>query len=345
MLDLTARVAFKQKVLQMLETRTVAMRKLERSLRTKISCLDFEGCKILLINYFAAHGDACYPIFISICHERAMWKTIALKFAIDLEEEWNENQLKNAISKNQDNLFSVGYMEKTGIINGLTKVVVDRIFDQFIKLFFEFGYHIDATDFSGHTALHHAIKFKFSTTVKLLVEMGADLSIRAVVSSWVRVKLPAIYHALYALDEKVAGMLLMHCDESCMEMDLGKIDDNFVYLPQNIPSAVTKCLQEINQLTPLNFLLIILIIKSYGNPNVNSQILSELINTGKGVSALFHGHTINITIPESLLDFAAKTQASTRIAQPEVCKHRFVLQLIEILYNIPRYSIQDGTAV
>ena len=330
----------------MLDTRSVAMRKFERSLRTKISCLDFEGCRMLLINDFATDGDACFPIFISICHEKAIWKTIALKFGIDLEEEWNENQLKNAFSKNQDNLFSVGYMEKTGIVNGLTKVVVDRIFDQFIKLFFEYGYYIDATDFSGQTALHHAIKFRFSTTAKLLVELGADPSTRAVVSSWIRVKLPAIYHALYTLDENVTSMLLMHCDESCMEMELGKIDDEFVYLPQNIPTAVAKCLQEIHQLTPLNFLLIILIIKSYGNPNVNSQILSELINTGRGVSALFHEHgTFNFTIPEPLLEFAAKTRASTRTAQPEVCKHRFVSQLIDMLYNIPRYSIQDGTAV
>ena len=316
----------------MVMMKSEGMRTFERTLRAKISSLDFEGCHTLLESDFAVRGDELSPIFISICHEKAIWKTVALKFDVDLEEEgWNEDELSKVISTKEDNLLSAGYMKKTGIANGLAKVAVERIFEQFIRLFMDYGYKIDATDFSGHTALHHAIKYGFRSTVKLLIESGADLSIRAVVASWIRVKLPAIYHSLYALDEEATRIVLKHCDEGNIKMELEKIDE-FVYLPKNIPETITKYLQKLNELTPLNFLLIILIIKTYGNPNINSHLLGEMVNIGKNLSVLFHRCQIHLKAPEPLLNFY--TNALTSMSQHGFCKDKFFSQLISSLYNV-----------
>ena len=317
----------------MLKMRSGSVGTFERQLRAKISRLDFEGCKTLLKNDFAVHGDVFSPILIGICHEKALWKTLALKFDIDIEENWSEKELKKAISLKDENLLNTGCMSKAGIKDGLAKVVVDRIFDQFMELFVEYGYHIDAMDFSSQTALHHAIRYGFSSMVRLLIELGADVNIKALISSWIRVKLPAFYHSLYTLDTKVTSAFLISCDNASLSMKLGNIED-FVYLPKNVPESIVKCLQKIDEVTPLSFLLIILIIKSYGNPNIDSQRLSEMVNIGESFTALLQRYQIHFKTPEPLLDFYANSMAFAKMSHHGYCKDKFCLQLVNSLFNV-----------
>ena len=304
----------------------------ERALRTQITNLYFVGCKNLLMNDGAEHCNVLLPIFICICHEKAIWKTIASKLGIDLEAKWGEYELRELIERREKQL-DANYIKNTGIANDLVKVAVDNIFDRFVMLFVAYGYDVDVTDFSGHTALHYAIRYGFYSTAEVLIKSGADLSKPATIASWIQVKLPALYHSLYSLDEKMTKILLTHSKGKWMEMDLEKIDD-FVYLPKKTPETIKRCLQNLTELNPINFLLIVLIIKSYGNPNIDSQSLVEMINVGKSLSGLLIDFQSHLVMPKPLHHFYITALASMKNSQLGVCKDKFFFQLIDSLFNI-----------
>lgn len=304
----------------------------------RIANLDYEGCRKLLLDDCGKHENKLYPLFICICREKVTWRAIATKLGIDLEVEWKEDEFSQIIATKDKELCSI-YMKKEGIVNGLKKVAVEGIFELFVLLFIEFGFVLDVADFTGHTALHHAIKFGFKSIAKLLIQSGASLEMKAPVASWIKARLPTLYHSLYFLDVEMTRLVLMHCDSEKHQFIVEDITQ-FVYLPKKLPETIEQCLQKLAEINPFNFLLIIMIIRSYGNPNITPQMLTEIINIGKDFKSLFLQLQLKHAVPEPLIDFHRNASASPKSSQNGFCKDRFFFQLIDSLYDV-QCDIED----
>lgn len=309
----------------------------ERSIRACIGNLSVENCRKLLDHGFEEHGNREAPVFIYICHEKAIWKSTAAKLGIDLEAKWNEEELTDLMeTKEQD--YRCSGIKESCTANGLKKIIVDGVLEQFALLFVEFGYDIDACDFSGKTALHLAVKHGFMSTAKLLVKSGASLSRTSPIASWIRTQLPALYHSLYTLDVEMTQMVMAQSvvTRSDLEKHSVSVDgmEKFAYLPKKIPERIRQHLQAITKVNPRNFLLITLVIKAYDNPNINSKMLAEMVEVGRCFARLFNRMNLDHVAPRPLVGFQQSSLASMNNLLNESRMDRFFPQLINSLYDV-----------
>ena len=249
-----------------------------RSLRAAIADLDFAKCKNILVNE-SKFADNNFPIFVYICQQKVIWKSACEHVNIDMDSKWSKESLRDHLCHQQNGKHFLDYSTKESC---LQKILVDGIFEQFILLFVEFGYNVNATDISGLAAMHYAIKHGLRLTTEILIDSGASLLKEAKIASWIHTKLPALYHCLYTLDIEMLKVILKNSTNCACDIPKLKHIDQFVFLPARLPLPIQDCIRMLDHINPLSFLLIVYAVKSYSNQSSEARMIkavNEIMNT------------------------------------------------------------------
>ena len=298
-------------------------------IKQAVSGLDYIRCTDILSNRSHVRsnvGENNFPIFVYICQQKVIWKSACEHVNIDMDSKWSKESLRDHLCHQQNGKHC------------LQKILVDGIFEQFILLFVEFGYNVNATDISGLAAIHYAIKHGLRLTTEILIDSGASLSKEAKISSWIHTKLPALYHCLYTLDVEMTKLVLEKSDIKILKYhQLDKRIDDCLYLPKNIPVLVQACLMEIDKFNPLSFVLIIIVMKSYSNSSLNTEVIETMISTCRLMGSVLLPSIDEVgecLCPDSLLEFYRTSLEEVKRSGIGACQEIFFFRLIKVLFHL-----------
>ena len=305
----------------------------EQSLRSGISSLDHQRCKVLLENS-KDESKEVFPIFVFICQEKALWKTVCSKLGIDLREKWTNEDFRATASEKFSKLNQKDrayFTNRPDILPKLEKIAVEEIFENFVSLFASFGYNLNETDFNGLTALHHAIKHAFLHMADILIKYGADVAKEARIASWIRIKMPALYHSLYYHDFEMTRLIL-HSSKDILHIPINSMD-NFVYLPKNVPAPVLACLNCIQEINPVIFMMVITMIQSHSNPNCTTEMLEKFVDLASTCRNVFTEVDIcEFPIPDCIREFHQNCLLS--LNKKGVFQGKFFFQVTSALFDM-----------
>ena len=305
----------------------------EQSLRNEVKNLDHRRCKVLLENSKDVSKEG-FPIFVFICQEKALWKTVCSTLGIDLREKWTKEDFRATASEKFSKLNQKDrsyFTNRPDILSKLEKVAVEEIFENFVSLFVSFGYDLNETDFNGLTALHHAIKYAFLHMADTLIKYGADVAKEARIASWVRIKMPALYHSLYYHDFEMTRIIL-NSSKDVLHIPIDSMDD-FVYLPKSVPTPVLACLNCIQEINPIIFMMIITMIQSHSNPNCTTEMLERFIDRATTCRNVFAEVDIcEFPIPDCLREFHQSCLLS--LNEKGVFQGKFFFQVTSALFDM-----------
>ncbi len=223
----------------------------------------------------------------------------------------------------------LGHLNKiASILHIPAAVFTQSVFERIVRLLAESGFDLNEQDSKGWAALHYSIKYGLTDLTKTLVQLGADLSIRTRVSSWISVKLPVLYHCLYWLDLESAEIIISCNPDSVNERVKNCAD--FTYYPASVADELKNCLMKIEDIFPVTFLLFVFVIKAYADPGFSSQKVNKLLCQAAGFADIFQRHE-SCPTPDAVVDFYRKSQTS--ILDNGHCKGRFFLQTVKALFS------------
>eukprot|EP00112_Aurelia_sp_Birch-Aquarium-sp1_P018996 Seg4610.2 transcript_id=Seg4610.2/GoldUCD/mRNA.D3Y31 product="hypothetical protein" protein_id=Seg4610.2/GoldUCD/D3Y31 len=305
----------------------------EQSLRKEITNLDHRRCEALLENSKDLSKEGS-PIFVFICQEKALWKTVCSTLGVDLRKKLSTEDFRETISERFSNLNQrdkAYFTNRPDILSKLEKIVVEGIFENFVSLFVSYGYDVNETDFSGLTALHHAIKHAFLHMADTLVKNGADAAKEARIASWIRSKMPAVYHSLYYRDFEMTRLIL-HSSKGIPQIQINSMDD-FVYLPRNVTPSVLACLNCIQEINPFIFMMIIIIIQSHRNPTCTTEMLDQFIDIATTCRNVFtEMDSCEFPVPDCILEFRQNCLLS--LTKKGVFQGKFFFQVTSALFDM-----------
>eukprot|EP00794_Sanderia_malayensis_P011218 gene11218-12395_t len=352
------------------------------SLRKEIQHLNYDGCKQLLMHQQAddaivgkrdgslmMESTCCEkhaPILLYLCQEYKRWLDVCTRVGIDTTRQKNFTviDIENCIDSCEEGIKQRCLVRDSdhaslSIVSCMESILVDGVFERIVQILLEHGCDANEHDTKGWTALLYSIKHGLISIVEILLNSSCTSSLietEARVSSWISVKLPALYHSLYWLDIDVTRLLISASPK--IPATLVKSFSDRVFLPSGVPGEIRKCLACIegkNTITaatttatmttattttepshPLVFLLFVFVIKAYGDVSLTSSQVNQLLTKAAGFRKLFQenakeGCFLYSSPPCGLREFLNESEEALR--KNGYCKARFFYQVAKALFT------------
>ena len=269
------------------------------------------------------------PIFIFLCEEEANWRRTCVGIGLDTTRKWTNETLEEFFKTFDGKIdFDVNIYTNHGVVCKLQKVLVGHVFEEIIEVLVEFGYDVNEVDIHGRTALHYSVKYELNESRTKLIASGAAINAEARVSSWISLKLPTLFHCLYYLDLTATRLVLEASSTIPRVSCLG----DFMFIPSKVPEEVKQCLLGIQEINVLTFMLVVCIIKSYGDPSLGADKLEKLLRQAASFRTLFEEkQCAQYPPPDCVLFFYLDSVASQH--KNGFCKGKFFFQLVQILFR------------